>query len=137
MGYFKSSEQLQEVLGDFFQKLSQHPEVGPKLLAAKVIVKFSYREPDLTITINCSGPQAQITFNDAETKPEVEMGMKADTAHKFWFGKVNLVAALTRREITAKGPIPKILKLLPVIKPAYEIYPKFLEEKGLAEELKL
>jgi hypothetical protein len=54
--------------------------------------------------------------------------MKADVAHKFWFGKVNLVAALARRQMIAKGPVPKILKLLPAIKPSYAIYPKYLEE---------
>ena len=45
----------------------------------------------------------------------------------------NLVIALARREMVAKGPIPKILKLLPVIKPAYELYPKYLSEKGLQQ----
>ncbi|MDX1386052.1 MAG: hypothetical protein R3257_00575, partial [bacterium] len=58
------------------------------------------------------------------------MTMKADVAHRFWFGKVNLIAALTRREMVAKGPIPKILKLLPAIKPAYSLYPEYLKEKG-------
>jgi hypothetical protein len=58
--------------------------------------------------------------------------MKADTAHKFWRGDVNLVTALARREITAKGPIPKILKLLPIIKPAYALYPQYLEKIGFS-----
>jgi hypothetical protein len=56
--------------------------------------------------------------------------MSADIAHKFWFGKVNLMAALTRKQMVAKGPIPKILKLLPAIKPTYEMYPKYLVESG-------
>jgi hypothetical protein len=61
------------------------------------------------------------------------MSMAADTAHKFWFGKVNLTIALTRKEIVAKGPIPKVLKLLPAIKPAYTMYPKYLDENGYGE----
>ena len=56
-------------------------------------------------------PPIEVTFNDNDKKPEVEMSMKADVAHKFWFGKVNLVAALARRQMIAKGPVPKILKL--------------------------
>ena len=47
--------------------------------------------------------------------PDVEMTMKADIAHQFWHGKINLMAALARRQIIAKGPIPKILKLLPAV----------------------
>ncbi|MBF0497796.1 MAG: hypothetical protein HQK58_14680 [Deltaproteobacteria bacterium] len=56
--------------------------------------------------------------------------MKAEIAHKFWYGKVNLTAALARRQMTAKGPIPKIMALLPAIKPAYAMYPKYLDDNG-------
>jgi hypothetical protein len=51
-------------------------------------------------------------------------------AHRFWLGNVNLVIALARREMVAKGPIPKILKLLPIIKPAYVLYPQYLPWKA-------
>ena len=59
--------------------------------------------------------------------------MKADLAHKFWFGKVNLLTALTTRKIVAKGPIPKILKLLPTIQPLYKMYPELLRKWGKDE----
>jgi hypothetical protein len=64
-------------------------------------------------------------------KPDVVMTMKADVSHAFWHGKVNLVAALAKRDIVASGPIPKILKLLPAIAPLYQMYPALLREKGL------
>jgi hypothetical protein len=41
------------------------------------------------------------------------------------------MVALTRKQIVAKGPIPKIMKLLPVIKPAYAMYQNMLKEQGL------
>ena len=100
-----------------------------------MVIRFNYSEPALTITIDLTGENPIITYDDTIKKPEVEMSMKADVAHRFWFGKVNLVIALARREMVAKGPIPKILKLLPVIKPAYELYPKYLSEKGLQQYL--
>ena len=59
------------------------------------------------------------------------MFMEADFAHKFWHGKVNLVSALTRRQVKAKGNVPKTLKLLPILNPAYVLYPDFLREKEL------
>ena len=132
MATFQSSEQLQQILGGFFENLAADPQVGPTLLKSKLIIKFNYREPDLSITIDLSGERAVFSFNDVDKKPTVEMGMKADTAHKFWMGNVNLVIALARREITAKGPIPSILKLLPIIKPAYKLYPEYVKNKGLA-----
>jgi hypothetical protein len=63
-------------------------------------------------------------------KPDVKMSMKADVSHAFWHGKVNLISALSRKEIVAEGPIPKILKLLPAVQPLYKTYPVLLKEKG-------
>ena len=126
---FRDSSHLKQVLGGFFETLTADSNIGPKLLASKLILKFIYREPDASITIDLTGDKAVFTFDDAVKKPIVEMGMKADTAHKFWMGDVNLVIALARREITAKGPIPSILKLLPIIKPAYKLYPEYVQGK--------
>ncbi len=58
------------------------------------------------------------------------MSMNADFAHKFWHGRANLVTALTRRQVAAKGNVPKTLKLLPILKPAYGLYPDFLRRNG-------
>jgi hypothetical protein len=131
MGYFNSSDQLREVLGGFFDALVKHPEIGPKLRASKLKLKFTYTEPDLSISADLADKPVVFKFNDDQFKPDVQLSMKADIAHRFWHGKVNLIAALTRREMVAKGPIPKILKLLPAIKPAYSFYPEYLRSKGL------
>lgn len=132
MSTFSSADQLKQILGGFFEMLASDPIVGPKLLASKLVIKFVYREPDASITIDLTGEKPVFTFDDEQKKPSVEMGMKADTAHKFWMGQVNLVIALARREITAKGPVPQILKLLPIIKPAYKLYPDYIKDKGVS-----
>lgn len=131
MPTFNSSDQLKVILGGFFKNLADDETIGKKLLDSNLILKFNYREPDASITIDLSGDKAVFLFDDSTVKPDVEMSMKADTAHQFWLGKVNLPIALARRAITAKGPIPKILKLLPIIKPAYKLYPDYIKEKGL------
>ncbi|KAB2840620.1 hypothetical protein F9K50_05475 [bacterium] len=131
MAYFQSSQQLQDVLGGFFQRLFDHPQIGPKLREANLKLQFQYSDPELSISADTAQNPVKLLFNDASFKPEVQMSMKADVAHRFWHGKVNLIAALTRREMVAKGPIPKILKLLPAIKPAYDLYPEYLKEKGM------
>ncbi|HKX11569.1 MAG TPA: SCP2 sterol-binding domain-containing protein [bacterium] len=130
MAYFQSSAELKEVLGGFFDRLFSDPVIGPKLKGAKLKIQFNYTDPDLSISADTSEEPVRLLFNDASFKPDVQMSMKADVAHRFWHGKVNLVMALARREMSAKGPIPKILKLLPAIKPAYALYPQYLEEKG-------
>lgn len=133
MGLFETSEKFEEVLAGFFRLVGETPSIADKLLASKLIIRFNYSDPDLVLLVDCSGDEIDLRPGDTETKAEVEMSMSADIAHKFWFGKVNLMAALTRKQMVAKGPIPKILKLLPAIKPTYAIYPRYLEENGYSE----
>jgi hypothetical protein len=56
--------------------------------------------------------------------------MEADTAHRFWLGRVNVTEALARGQIKANGPVAKILKLVPLTKPAYPRYKAQLEAQG-------
>ncbi len=133
MGLFKDSETFEKMLGGFFKLVADTPAIADKLLASNLIIRFRYSDPDVVILVDCSGDKMDVRPGDMETKEIVDMSMSADIAHKFWFGKVNLMAALTRKQMIAKGPIPKILKLLPAIKPSYAMYPKYLEENGYGE----
>ena len=133
MGLFNDSKTFEKMLGGFFELMADTPVIAEKLLASNLIVRFRYSDPDVVIVVDCSGDRLDVRPGDRETKEIVDMSMSADIAHKFWFGKVNLMAALTLKQMIAKGPIPKILKLLPAIKPSYAMYPKYLEENGYAE----
>jgi len=133
MSVFESREIFKEVIVGFFNLLGDTPLVADKLMASKMVIRFIYSDPDLAVVVDCSGDAMDVRPDDTDTKALVEMSMKADIAHKFWFGKVNLTMALTRRQMVAKGPIPKILKLLPAIKPSYAMYPKYLDENGYSQ----
>lgn len=132
MSYFKDSAELQKILGGFFELLGKHPQLGPKFLNSKLMVRFNYRDPALSITADCTGSEVVISFNDTTKKPEVEMDMKADVAHDFWVGKINLIVALARRQMIARGQIPKILKLLPILKPSHELYREYIKPFNVA-----
>lgn len=133
MGVFESPEKFKEVIVGFFNLLGDTPQVADKLTASEMVIRFIYTDPDLVVVVDCSGDAVDVRPDDTDTKALVEMSMKADVAHRFWFGKVNLTMALTRRQMVAKGPIPKILKLLPAIKPSYAMYPTYLDENGFSQ----
>jgi len=127
MTTFSSSEELQKVLGGFFEELIQVEDIRNSLLKCGMVIRFNYEQPSLSITIDSRNNDIDFLYDDKEMKPDVEMKMKADIAHKFWMGQVNLMMAIARRQIIAKGQIPKVLKLLPVVKPAYKLYPDYLK----------
>lgn len=132
---FEDSETLYTILGGFFEHLKEHPQIGPALAQTGLCIQFAYRNPSATITVDATGPEMAIHQGTCDLEPEVTMSMNADFAHLFWHGKANLVSALTRRLVKARGNVPKTLKLLPVLKPAYQLYPTFLRDRGFGEKV--
>lgn len=130
---FKDSDQLYDVLIGFYELLKADPVLGPTLLKTGLCVQFVYNNPSGTITIDATGEALEIISGEFSGTPEVTMTMDADFAHRFWHGKANLVSALTRKLVVAKGNVPKTLKLLPILKPAYRLYPQYLKDKGLSD----
>lgn len=138
MPTFSNVEQLQDSFSSLFHTLRDDPAIGPRVQDSGLVIRFTYTRPDTFVIIDCRRRPVSVEWNiepvltpEERQKIYVDMSMEADTAHNFWLGKVNLVAAITRGVIKAKGPIPSIMRLLPIIKPAYDFYPRILRERGL------
>ena len=136
MSIFKDSQQFYATVGELMDRAKTDPAVGAKIARSKIIIQFRYTAPEAMTTVNAKDKPTQpgafvdVIHGPTDLKPDVVMTMKADTAHAFWHGKVNLAAALAKKEIIATGPIPKILRLLPAVSPLYKVYPVLLKEKG-------
>ena len=133
---FPDAETFYRVLGGFFERLKADPQIGGPLRDSGLCVRFEYAQPTAVLTIDARGADVQIYQGNTFTgQPEVTMRMSADFAHAFWHGRVNLVSALTRRQVIAKGNVPKTLRLLPILKPAYALYPQYLADIGMADKV--
>ena len=131
MAYFKSEQEVYDYIGRLFQDLAEDAELLPKFQKANTIVQYQYRDPESQITVNMKeGEEGQVDLGTTNLEPEVIMSMEADTAHRFWLGKVNVTVALARGQMKAKGPVAKILKLVPLVKPVFPRYRAILEEAG-------
>jgi putative sterol carrier protein len=127
---FKDDQEVYRYIGRLFQDLADDDELGPKFRKADTIVQYQYKNPDSQITVKMKdGQEGQVDFGPSDMQPEIVMIMDADTAHKFWLGKVNVTMALARGQMKAKGPVAKILKLVPLVKPVFPRYQKMLEEE--------
>jgi hypothetical protein len=137
MAVFKDYDELYTYFGRLYEEAKRDSRIAPKIRDSHLVIQFRYDEPKAIVTINAAAPPTQegayfdvLWGDDTGLKPDIEMSMKTDIAHQFWHGKVNLMSALARRQIIAKGPIPKILKLLPAVSPMYEMYPRLLRDMG-------
>lgn len=136
MPVFKSSEQFYECVGELMERAKKDPQVGAKIAKSGIIIQFRYTNPNAQTTINAKDKPTQpgafvdVIQGPCNLKPDVIMSMEADVSHAFWHGKVNLVAALAKKEMVAEGPVPKILQLIPAIQPLFKQYPELLRAKG-------
>ncbi|MGH9551730.1 MAG: SCP2 sterol-binding domain-containing protein, partial [Terriglobales bacterium] len=103
--------------------------MSDQLLKSRLVVRFVYREPDGVLTVDGSdGEEIRVYAGACDIKPTIEMAMKADVAHNFWLGKENPAMALISGKMSSKGPVNKALALLPVVRPAFQIYPTVVED---------
>jgi putative sterol carrier protein len=134
VGHFEDEEEVYRFIGRLFQELAADPELGPRFQKANTTVQYQLTDPQSQITCKLRpDEEMQVDLGPSELEPEVIMTMEADTAHQFWLGKVNITVALARGEITAKGPVAKVLKLVPLVEPAFPRYEALLREAGRAD----
>ena len=131
MPYFKDAREVYATIGKLFQELADDDDLSPKFRKANTIVQYKYRNPESQITVKLiEGEDGQVDCGQTTMEPEVVMTMDADTAHRFWLGNVNVTVALARGQMKAKGPVAKILRLVPLVRPVFPRYRQLLEESG-------
>ena len=131
MPYFKDAEEVYANLGRLFEDVVADDELRARFQGTDTVFQYRMRRPDSQVTVKALGEEdPQVEFGITELRPEVVLAMDADTAHRFWLGKVNVTVALARGQMKAKGPVAKILKLVPLTKPVFPRYRKMLEEAG-------
>jgi putative sterol carrier protein len=129
--YFKDEPEVYQFIGKLFQDLAVDEVLFPQFQKANTIVQFPFKSPKSQITLKIKeGEAGQVDLGPTELVPEVVMTMDADVAHRFWLGQVNVTVALARGQMKAKGPVAKILKLLPLTKTVFPRYKLLLEQGG-------
>ena len=128
MAVFANTEKMYEVLGSLFNLLMQDKELYEKYIESNIVIKFTISDPEGFIWLTNDG---KVICGPAEYKPTIEMILSGDTCHKFWLKEVKLPVALAKGLIKARGPMPKVLKLLPLLKPAYANYPAIAKKHNL------
>jgi putative sterol carrier protein len=71
----------------------------------------------------------QVVSGPVDEAADVTLAMPADIADKFWRGEYNLAVGLAKGQVKAKGPVNKILKLVPLTKPLFPMYRELVAEK--------
>ena len=134
--YYRDAEHLYEIYGTFLDRILRDDKIGPKMARAGIIIKFLYTDPDCEVTIDLKNPPVKPGYfgsyylGPCNLKEDVWSKQAADFSHSFWHGLENPVAALAKGKVKQGGKITAMMKLLPVVKPAFRMFPIVLKEMG-------
>ena len=119
MVIFETSEQLYNYISELFTEIATLPEAQEALKSLTLSVQFNYTSPDCTMTLTAANGEYSIIRGVCDAaNPDVELTMTGDVAYRFWTGELNVMGAITTREIGIIGSLGKVMRLAPLIKTA-------------------
>lgn len=125
---FKDADEVRRYIGGVFQAGFDDPEIGPKMVATGIVVKFEFTEPDAAVVIDMG--KQEIGEGAGMAEPVATMRMTADLGSAYWQGKVNLPLSMARGKIKVDGNVASLLKLAPLGKKLFPKYVATLEADG-------
>ena len=131
MSLFSSDQDLYDCVGPLFHAALADPDLVAKLTKADMVLQYDVTNPQARITLRLqSGEAGNVDLGATELRPDVVMTMSSDTLHRFFLGKVNPTIALAKGDIKARGPVAKVLRLVPAVRPMFKMYRSQLDAAG-------
>ncbi len=128
MPVFETADELYACIGGLFERLKSQTQVQKELASLNLTVRFNHTEPTSSITLIAHEGENAIHYGECDEEPDVELAMTGDIAHHFWMGEINVMGAITKRQIVPTGSLSKIMALTPLIKAGINIYPQHYQE---------
>jgi putative sterol carrier protein len=132
---FKTPEDVYASIGAFLQEITQDPTMRPKFVSAQTSFRVTYTNPDAVMVVDCTQDPPVVTLGDTDAPAEIDLKMSAEDGHAFWMGKLNMTVALAKKRVQVAGPMSKMMKLLPAMRPAFPKYREFLADRGMSTEV--
>jgi len=115
MNRYPNAESLQKVLERVFSEGYAGDEAH-LLTKHRMAVGFQFSDPELEVVIDGRGAEVEVRWGPSSAPaPDVSFSMAGETIHKFWTGELNIVAAMTRGEVSARGNLIRALYLTPTM----------------------
>lgn len=114
MSPYRDAAHLQALLARVLGRAYDGEEAGA-LLRLRLALAFEITQPDLRARVDGrGGREAHVTFGpEAAESADLTFRMSGDTAHAFWQGELNPVAAMTAGRLKVEGNLIRALALAP------------------------
>jgi putative sterol carrier protein len=122
MAHFESDAEVYDQLGGILNNLVYNSARREQLRQADAVVQFAFRQPDATVTIDMRARKpARIDLGETKLRADVVLAMDADTGRALLTGELSPALALARGDVRTKGPVGKVLRVVPATVDAHEV----------------
>lgn len=125
---FKDADEVRHFIGGVFQAGFDDPEIGPRMAATGIVVKFEFTDPETDLVVDMA--KQEVGDGTGMAEPAATMKMTADLGSAYWQGKVNLPLSMAKGKIKVDGNVASLLKLAPLGKKLFPKYVASLEAAG-------
>jgi len=132
MAVYGSAEQLNAIVRELFEAIFNDETVGPKLRKSRLVIRYDVSDPDTTVWVDAT--QGKVAFGDYEYPASIQLAMKGDTFHAFMSKNATIPDLVANKEVKVVGSLARVMKLLPLVKKAYENYPKIAKNHNVGIE---
>ena len=132
MAVYASAEQLNGIAKELFEGIFNDETVGPKLKKSKLVIRYDVSNPDTTVWVDTM--QSKVAFGDYERPASIQLAMKGDAFHAFMSRNATIPDLVANKEVRVVGSLAKVMKLLPLVKKAYDNYPKIAKNHNVRVE---
>jgi putative sterol carrier protein len=122
MAHFETDAEVYDQLGGILNNLVYNSARREQLRQADAVVQFAFRQPDATVTLDVRANKTpRIELGETKLRADVVLAMDADTGRALLTGELSPTVALARGDVRTKGPVSKVLRLVPATVGAHEV----------------
>lgn len=129
MAVYASAEQLNAIVKELFEGIFNDETVGPKLKKSRLVIRYDVSDPDTTVWVDTA--QGRVAFGDYEHPASIQLAMNGDAFHAFLSRNATIPDLVANKEVRVVGSLAKVMKLLPLVKKAYDNYPRIAENHNV------
>ncbi len=128
MTQFKDGEQVASMAKELWETVLSDEDSAAMVRKIGLSVFTEFSDPEVNIWINAD---EVITGEDAKKESMVQLKMAWETGNDLYSDKIGLTVAISSGKMKVKGPLLKLMKIVPLLKQAHTIWPDVCKKHNI------
>jgi len=125
---FEDREHVTTFYVSLFESMKSETNFEEMLEKSGLTIRFILKDPDAEVFV---APGRVLVNDEINEEAIAKVECTADIAHAVWTKKMALTKAMATKKVKVKGPTIGIMKLVPALKPLFDVYPEHCKKNGI------